>query len=124
MNTTVSPPAVLICDYLTNCRSIRIKSRKLDGLEPQNVQKAIDNTKVFLDEISQRLESPKTGWILDTTEPTALDAHVVVFICRLQDIHRENLIPDRVHQYADVAMQQSAWKETMEGRRTLPVGGF
>lgn len=99
----------------------RIRTRKLDALEPQNVQKSVDDTEKYLREIAELLERSKTGWILNTTKPTALDAHVVVFICRLQDVHRDSLIPENVAHYAEVAMAQAAWKETTKGRGTMGI---
>ena len=104
--------------------SCRIREGKLPGLEPQNVENAIRRTNVFLAEIAELLDHSTTGWILNTADPTALDAHVVVFICRLQDVDRQNLISDQVQQYAEVAMAQKAWEEVMSGRRTVPPGGF
>lgn len=44
----------------------RIRSRKLDALEPRNVQKAVDNATDYLAEIAQLLEASTTGWIKNT----------------------------------------------------------
>lgn len=102
----------------------RVQATKLNGLKPESVDKAIENTKEFMAKIDSLLQKSQTGWIMNTVKPTALDAHVVVFICRLQDVHRQNLIPGRVEQYGEVAMSQEAWKQMMDGRRTVPPGGF
>lgn len=103
---------------LTGCR---LRTNKLAALEPDEVQKNVDRTSTYLAEIAQLLERSKSGWILDTAEPTMLDAHVVVFVCRLQDIQRGGLIPERVRRCAEVAMSQPAWEEVMQGRRTMWV---
>jgi hypothetical protein len=34
------------------------------------------------------------------------------------------LVPNRVVRYANVAMETSAWKDMMQGRQTIPLGGF
>lgn len=85
------------------------------------MERNVDSTSTYLAEIAQLLERSKSGWILDTKVPTMLDAHVVVFVCRLQDIQRGGLIPEQVRQFAEVAMSQPAWEEVMQGQRTVWV---
>lgn len=90
---------------LNNAR--RLQSSR-SALDPEVVQKNADIAVAVLGEVARFLEQSSAGWILDTTEPTALDAHVVVAVCRLQDIDRKSLIPEAVRRYAEVAMAQSA----------------
>lgn len=49
----------------------------------------------------------------------ALDAHLVVFIARMRDVDSFELIPQRLAQYADTAMESAEWKQVMGGRRTM-----
>ena len=114
-------PYVLTVAALSFCRT---QTNKLAGLEDSNVEQAISRAQAFLAEIADSLGKSKTGWILDTPEPTALDGHVVVFVCRVQDVRRASLIPPEVETYAATAIGQEAWKATMNGRRTVPTGGF
>jgi hypothetical protein len=44
--------------------------------------------------------------------------HLVVFIWRMRDVGRDDLIPERLGRYADLATQARAWEELMRGRRT------
>jgi hypothetical protein len=61
----------------------------------------------------------RSPWIFGTAEPTALDAHVVPFIARLLDVGRDGMLQDRVRAYAERAFKAEAWKEVMQGRRTV-----
>lgn len=101
-----------------------IQNRKLSGLEPESVEEAIKRTKQWMAEIQPLVAQSKTGWCFDTTEPNALDAHLVVFLARLHDVRRDNLVPESVRKYGEVAMNQKAWKNTMEDRRTMPPQWF
>ena len=57
-------------------------------------------------------------WLFELGHPTALDAHLVVFIWRMRDVGRDDLIPERLGRYADAATQTRVWEELMQGRRT------
>ena len=59
-----------------------------------------------------------------TAHPTAFDAHLVVYVARMRDVGRGELIPGRVMEYLDRATEGVEWKEMMDGRRTVPDGGF
>jgi glutathione S-transferase len=60
-----------------------------------------------------------TGQWMYGSEPTALDAHLVVFIARMTDVGRENLISERLREYARWAWAQDEWSKMMEGRKTM-----
>ena len=60
------------------------------------------------------LDQP-TGWLFGD-KPTALDAHLVVFIARMTDVGRSGLIPEKLRQYGQWAMQGTEWTKTRNGR--------
>ena len=67
-----------------------------------------------------KAQNGATGpWLFGLTHPTALDAHLVVFIGRMRDVGREGLIPERLGAYADRAMAGPEWGDVMQGRRTM-----
>ena len=66
----------------------------------------------------------RSGWVFGTEHPTAFDTHLVVFIARIRDAGRGELIPSRVMEYLQMAMEGDEWKEMMQGQRTVPEGGF
>lgn len=72
-----------------------------------------------LDEI---LYESKTWWCFGLEKPSALDAHLIVFIARLTDIERTDLIPEALKGYAAKAMSLPQWDEVMHGRATKPPG--
>lgn len=99
-----------------------INDVKLAYLEPDRIEDAIDQTKRFNKEIQSLLSASSTGWIMGTTNPTALDAHVVILLARLHDIKRENLIPEALVAYGKAAMEQPAFPEALQGPSTIPPG--
>jgi hypothetical protein len=66
------------------------------------------------------LQQSQTEWLLSTEHPTAIDAHTIVFLARLIDIHRDDLIPAKLRTYAENAMKLPEWETVMQGRRTMP----
>jgi glutathione S-transferase len=74
----------------------------------------------------ERLVVKPNGWLFGE-KPTALDAHLVVFIARMTDVGRESLIPDKLRQYAQWAMRGSEWTKMRDGRQSTmvpPVSSF
>lgn len=63
------------------------------------------------------LDSPN-GWLYGT-EPTALDAHLIVFIARMTDVGRDNLISQKLKDYGAWAMHGNEWTAMMGGRKTM-----
>ena len=59
------------------------------------------------------------SWIFDLPHATALDAHLAVFIARMLDVGRENIIPDKLKKYAERVTQTVEWNSVMQGRRTM-----
>ena len=93
-------------------------------MKQESAERAIVKTRDLLHEIGEVLQDSQTDWILNTTHPTALDAHVIVFIARLKEAGRRELVPARFMNYADKQMDTSLWREMMQGRSTIPPGGF
>ena len=58
----------------------------------------------------------KFAYIFGTNAPTALDAHLVVFIKRMRDVDRAELIPEGMGAWADKLMETEEWKGVMDGR--------
>lgn len=101
-----------------------IMTKEIPSLKKESAQHAIMQSKTLLSTIDGMLQDSLSGWILDTPHPTALDAHVIVFIARLKDAGRSELVPTLTTDYADRAMVTPAWKDMMQGRQTVPPGGF
>jgi hypothetical protein len=101
-----------------------IVNREIPSLRRESAERAIVQSAQLLGEVGELLQASHSGWVLDTPHPTALDAHLIVFVPRLRDAGRGELVPNRVVKYADRAMGISAWKDIMQGRQTIPPGGF
>lgn len=85
---------------------------------------AVEESKAcsFLSQIETLLagsEESGSPWIFGTEDPTALDAHVVPFVARLIDVGRHWMLQDRVRAFAEHAFDADAWKEVMQGRKTV-----
>jgi hypothetical protein len=107
---------------LTIARSI--VNREIPSLKRESAERAIVQSAQLLGEAEELLQASRSGWVLDTPHPTALDAHLIVFVARLRDAGRGELVPTLVVKYADGAMDTSAWRDMMQGRQTIPPGGF
>jgi hypothetical protein len=107
---------------LTICHSIT--GKEIPSLKRESAERAIVQTKDLLHEIGDMLQESQTDWILNTTHPTALDAHVIVFVARLRDADRGELVPARINDYAVKQMETYVWKVMVQGQGTVPLGGF
>jgi hypothetical protein len=101
-----------------------IVNREIPSLKRESAERAIIQSAQLLGEVGELLQASHSGWVLGTPHPTALDAHLIVFVTRLRDAGRRKLIPTCVVKYTDGAMDASAWKDMMQGRQTIPPGGF
>ena len=106
----------------------RFTEIKVGGLEPKVVKEMVDRTKTLLDRLDALLalhsseadtEHLEDYWLLGTTQPTALDTHVIPFIKRLQDINRESLIPPNLLRWAELTTKRGEWTDLMQGRSTM-----
>lgn len=58
-------------------------------------------------------------WLFGLKDPTALDAHAVIFIARLKDVGRHDIVPARLLAYAERAWETEEYKALMQGRKTM-----
>ncbi|KAF2174265.1 hypothetical protein M409DRAFT_49123 [Zasmidium cellare ATCC 36951] len=58
-------------------------------------------------------------WIFGFERPSALDAHLVPSLARLEDAGNGGLIPPRLKGYLDAARRTQYWREVMGDRKTL-----
>lgn len=98
--------------------------REIPSLKRESAERAIVETKDLLHEIGEVLQVSQTDWILSTTLPTALDAHLIVFVARLKDAGRRELVPGCIIDYANKQMETAVWKDMVQGQGTMPPGGF
>ena len=65
-------------------------------------------------------DSSESGpWLFGLGHPTALDAHLVVFIARLKDVGRHDIVPEKLMAYAERAWASESYKAVMQGRKTM-----
>lgn len=89
---------------------------------PQTLSSEEKKTAILLKEIGQirdKHQDSSSPWIFGTVSATALDAHLAVFLARLNDVGRSNLIQGSMASYADDILGLPAWKDFMQGRTTM-----
>ena len=90
----------------------------MGGLVPSEVAKNEDLARKLMGSLADMMPNSVNSWIFGD-QPTALDAHLVVFIARMTDVGREGLIPKKVREYGEWAQRGQEWKEMMQDRRTM-----
>lgn len=95
----------------------------------ETLDEATDLTKKFLPKVQALMEKHNDGTSKNAyifgQQPTVLDAHVLVFLCRLYDLGKTDLIPDELLKWVEGFRQGEVWKKLMEnvpGGKTLPPG--
>ena len=99
-------------------------NKEIPSLKRENAERAIGKTRDLLHDIGEMLQVSETNWILDTAHPTALDAHIIVFVARLEDAGHRELVPARIVDYAHRQMDTVVWKEVVQEHGTVPPGGL
>lgn len=98
----------------------RVESEKVDGLTALRIEEAENRTKVILRKMEHLLHQHSSeSWLFASSSPTALDAHLIIFIARLFDIGRKDLIPERLLEYGEMACKTQEWDQVMQDRRTV-----
>ncbi|KAF2102972.1 hypothetical protein NA57DRAFT_63700 [Rhizodiscina lignyota] len=95
------------------------EAEKVYGLGSDFVTKMISRTESLLFICQQNLPEG-ARWMLGLPQPSALDAHLVTFIARLEDAGRTNLVPPRLSTYCADARETEEWRRIMQGRKTAP----
>ena len=94
----------------------------MTGLAEKTVSDNIKRAKALTQDLEKVVKDSPTDWCFGLDQPSALDAHLVVFIARMQDVDRADLIPETLRQYAAKAMKTDEWQSVMQGRSTRPPG--
>lgn len=91
------------------------------ALEPDAIQLAEQQTRQFFSKVeNERQLYAKEGslWTYGGN-PTALDAHMAVFIARLMDVKRLDLVPPHMAKLVKDFRSTTEWHNVMQGRPTL-----
>jgi glutathione S-transferase len=99
-----------------------VRRNKVSGVVPAETERNERKTgelMASLETLVAEKDEP-TGWLFGD-KPTALDAHLVAFIARMVDVGRSNLIPEKLQQYAQWAMQGPEWIKMRDGRSSTMI---
>lgn len=96
---------------------------KLGKKNAEGLEEAIALTKKFLPKAQSLLarngSSLGEGFLFGP-DPTVLDAHVLVFFCRLHDLDRTDWFPPGVLEWVRRFRDGPVWHEVVPSLRTLP----
>ena len=99
-----------------------VEATRAPALDAAYIQKQESKASDFMSRVTTLLESSAgTGspWISGTKLPTALDAHTVMFVARLLDVGRENMVGSALRKYTDNIFKMEVWTELMKGKTTV-----
>jgi hypothetical protein len=87
-----------------------VESPKVNGIEPEIIKEMEHRAKVILDRLADTLpeNSHSSGngpWMFGLQEPSALDAHTIVFIERMRDVGRIGLVPEKLDAWSQRATE-------------------
>lgn len=92
------------------------------SLNPENVADVKLKAQFFIEAVARMLarEERNGGSFIFGEKPTVLDAVVTAFLSRLLDVEQTDLVEDpNVWDYHREATETEAWKQTMNGRKTI-----
>ncbi|KAK5200287.1 hypothetical protein LTR92_000830 [Exophiala xenobiotica] len=102
---------------------------KVHGIQPDAVRANEQKARELMGRLEALLSSSSSSssekgegqgpWLFGLEQPTALDAHVVILIGRLQDVGRTSVVSERLLEYTDAAFQTPKLQTVMAGRRTM-----
>ncbi|KAL6880982.1 hypothetical protein J3F83DRAFT_20242 [Trichoderma novae-zelandiae] len=87
---------------------------------PASIEDVEAKAREFVQELESALNEYNRGklWIFGD-RPTILDAHATALIARLMDVSRQDLLTERVQEYARGVLASEEWNEVTHGRTTL-----
>lgn len=95
----------------------RIKSEKIDGLIPETVSQEVQRGQDYLQKVegirnAHQAKGSRSPWIFGTANPTALDTSIAVFLVRMMDVKRHNLLPQGMREMAELVSHFDEFKKT------------
>ncbi|CAJ2500532.1 Uu.00g033850.m01.CDS01 [Anthostomella pinea] len=94
------------------------QEEKVKGVDSDTITHTEQRARAVVKELETLLVDGQP-WLFGSKRPSALDAHFVVFLRRMRDVKREDLLSRRLIQYCDEAMTMPEWEKVMEGRKTM-----
>lgn len=93
---------------------------KWKGVQPHEVAHNVAKARALMRKLDGLLLSNK-NWLFGSVHPTALDAHLVIFIARMIEVGRTELLTERLLEYHENASKTEEYKRVM-GRSTTMIG--
>ena len=96
-----------------------VQNEKVNGVTLEEIDSQKYNAYEFLQKIAELYEPDKGPWLWGRSSPSALDVHVAVFLGRLHDVGRAELVPEKLVPFYDMAKETKEWNDVYQGRKTM-----
>ncbi|OQV08105.1 Glutathione S-transferase, domain-containing protein [Cladophialophora immunda] len=96
-------------------------SQQQPQVDDESCRQANEDSRKYLEKVEAiRVQQATEGspWLLGGEHPTALDAHVAVFVARLQETEHEDLVPEGMNRWAKPIMALPEWETLLKGKPT------
>ena len=91
----------------------------MNGVTDSEIETQVEKSKRFLVKIADLYEPSNGPWLWGHISPTALDAQVAVFIARLHDVGRGELVPEKLAKLCQHVIGMLEWQGLYQGRSTM-----
>ena len=103
---------------------LRTKDHRGTELTSENTQKTVAYVQNLMPEFEDVLDGSQSGWLFGFGQPSAMDAHLAVFIARMNDMEYGDLIPEALQKYAKRIFETEEWINLMQGKTTNPFDAY
>jgi hypothetical protein len=94
---------------------------RVHAIEPDSVEQNRQKTIALMNKLEPHLSTSRSGYLFGVERACALDAHLVVFIARMLDIGRMDIVPETFQTYARKAMKGQEWMAVQGAGTTKPT---
>lgn len=91
----------------------------MNGVTDSEIETQVEKSRNLLVKISDFYEPANGPWLWGQIGPTALDAQVAVFIARLHDVGRGELVPEKLAKLREHVIGMLDWQDLYQGRSTM-----
>lgn len=88
-------------------------------LAPENIPEHLVQTRQICAKVATLKEQHNAKYVFGP-QPTALDAHMLVFLRRIKDSGFDEHVPQTLREWSEELSKEEIWMTVVPGRKTLP----
>jgi hypothetical protein len=112
------PSAFADADHYEYSRSM--EDFRVHTIEPASVDMSQQRIIALFDKLKPNPNFSTSGWLFDLKNALVLEADLIVFITRIRDVGRMDLVPNAFSAYTPRAMEGQAWKDVQQRSTKKP----